>query len=394
MSDKFKKMFLLPTHYFNIFETLREKSFNKFMHKNIKRLFFSGLLFSLHFVASGQYVWPGDVNNNGIVNSVDVLYVGVAFGSNGASRPGGDETWEAQMLGDLWGQSFPDMINFAYADCDGNGTIEEDDIKDVIEENFLLTHGEVMPDNFANGTAGNAPEIQLIPQNDNIGTGQTAWFDIYLGTEDFPVDNFYGIALQMSYNPDFVLGSEWEFEEESNGWYDPDDEYTEEFLETDEANGKIEMALTRTNQESISGFGKIGSIKIVIEDIVFGLQDTLDLQIDNILVIDKDFNKIAMVPDSTSVIISSPNATNYPEKEPVVSVYPNPNKGKFNIKSNAQINQIKITDIMGRPVSIEELTIEGYTASLTLEKSNPQNQLLLVTIITRKGIITKKITSL
>ena len=29
-----------------------------------------------------QTIWPGDVNNNGIVNGVDQLYIGVAYGSN------------------------------------------------------------------------------------------------------------------------------------------------------------------------------------------------------------------------------------------------------------------------------------------------------------------------
>jgi hypothetical protein len=28
--------------------------------------------------ASGQQVWPGDINNNGIVNNVDVLFWAVA----------------------------------------------------------------------------------------------------------------------------------------------------------------------------------------------------------------------------------------------------------------------------------------------------------------------------
>jgi hypothetical protein len=35
--------------------------------------------------ASGQQVWPGDINNNGIVNNVDVLYWAVA---NDARGPG------------------------------------------------------------------------------------------------------------------------------------------------------------------------------------------------------------------------------------------------------------------------------------------------------------------
>ena len=47
--------------------------------------------------ASGQ-VWPGDVNNNGVVNNVDLLYLGFAHGHVGPARPGPSSQWEEQAV--------------------------------------------------------------------------------------------------------------------------------------------------------------------------------------------------------------------------------------------------------------------------------------------------------
>jgi hypothetical protein len=385
-------MFLFNSYYLDIFDTLKGKLVDTTMKRNTKLLFTTTFIFCLYFVSKGQMIWPGDVNDNGVVNGIDALYIGVAFGSSGPARPGGNEDWEAQLPGDLWGQLFPDLINFAYADCDGNGIIEDDDIKDVIEENFFLTHGVVTPDNYDSGATGDAPILELVPQNSNVTTGEMIFFDVMLGNEAFPVEDFYGIAIVMNYNPDFTLGSEWEFEEESNVWYDPTDDNSEHFLEADESAGKMELVITRTNQQSINGSGKIGEVSIVIEDIVFGLQDTLNLQIEGIHMIDKDFNTLSVVPDSTFVIISKPNKTMSPENAVDINISPNPTDGTFNIISSQEINGIELLDVSGRKISISENYFQDkHSASVTIFQKEFTPQLYFVKIRTTKGVVLKKI---
>ena len=91
----------------------------------IRFLFVIVLVFASFFSPLvGQEVWPGDINNNGTVNNVDLLYWGIAQGSAGLPRDEEGTDWGAYSIDDLWGQTFSNGLDYAYADCDGNGFVE------------------------------------------------------------------------------------------------------------------------------------------------------------------------------------------------------------------------------------------------------------------------------
>ncbi len=314
------------------------------------------ILISFLFIANvqiitGQFIWPGDVNDNGIVNGVDVLYAGIAFGATGPNRPGEDDTWAAQPIGDLWAQNFSNGINYAYADCDGKGDVDQNDIQNTIRDNFNLTHGVVVPDNYSSGSVGSTAQVKLTPQSSDVETGSSVVFDISVGDADFPINDFYGIVISMKYNPDFILGGEWEFEDAETAWYNPSNQDAMDLLVSDDSNGKIELAITRTNQTPITGEGQLGQLSIVIEDIVFGLsKDTLNLEIDKILMIDNDFNTLQVAADSTFVVINKKGkltSSNFdtPEDEINVSIAPNPITEFFEVTSNQVIVGCEVFDI-------------------------------------------------
>jgi hypothetical protein len=71
-------------------------------------------------------VYSGDANNDGICDIRDILPIGRFFGQTGPARPGGSTTWGAQTA-TVW--SVPDAT---YADCDGNGTVDENDVQGII----------------------------------------------------------------------------------------------------------------------------------------------------------------------------------------------------------------------------------------------------------------------
>lgn len=363
------------------------------MKKNRQQLF--TLYLALFFVQSsfGQTLWPGDINDNGIVNGIDVLYAGIAYGSNGFIRPSGSETWQAQTIGGLWTQSFFDGTNYAYADCDGNGVIDEDDISETIENNFSLTHGVVTTDEYSDNNSGDAPAVKLLPQNTNIGVGATAFFDLWLGDEVSQVQDFYGIALVLTYNPDFILGSEWEYEEAENAWYDPTDDESEDLLVVDEVNGKMELAITRLNQQSISGSGKLGEFSIVIEDIIVGLQaDTLNLEIEAIRMIDENFNTLPVILDNATVVVSRPNDINPIDINKLVHIFPNPTKDVFTISSAAEIHGYELRDISGKKIISKNIPPnENNTTEISLSSLRLTPQLYLLKIFTSSGIVVKKI---
>ena len=119
------------------------------------------LLFAIAFLCFSplcftQVVWPGDVNNNGIVNEVDLLYLGFAFNATGSPRVDATTDWAGQTITEEWEGNFPNGLNFVYADCNGDGLVNEEDAE-VIKANILLVHDDVIfvPDEFLPAT----PEV-------------------------------------------------------------------------------------------------------------------------------------------------------------------------------------------------------------------------------------------
>ena len=247
---------------------------------------------------------------------------------------------------------------------------------------------------------GTNPQVTLEPQNANIELGQPIIIDVRLGNTDIPVENFYGIAIEMSYNPDFILVEEWEFEEAENAWYDPtNDDAVDVLMENEDITpGKISLAITRTNQQVVSGAGKLGELSIVIQDIIF-LQDsdTLNLQIENIRMIDKDFNTLSVVPDSTFVIISKKRTgvTAVEMKNSAsIKVFPNPVKDILTIHSDYVIESVELSDIVGRkiPFSTSSTQLDDYIMTIDIrELKAKKSQLCLLKVYTAKGLVVKKI---
>ncbi|MFH2055308.1 MAG: PKD domain-containing protein [bacterium] len=80
-------------------------------------------------------VFPGDCNNDGIVNEIDVLPIGIYFGSTGFARDIYGESGDAILQqASAW-----DDTAATYADADGNGVINEDDV-DVLHTMWNSTH--------------------------------------------------------------------------------------------------------------------------------------------------------------------------------------------------------------------------------------------------------------
>lgn len=340
----------------------------------------------------GQMLWPGDVNNNGIVNGIDFLYGGVAFGNTGPTRAGASTDWIAQMPSADWSTDFPGGVNYSFADCNGDGIVNQTDFE-TIEENLGEVHGILVPDEYSSDNGGDAPMVSIVPQNSNLGLGVPIVFDIYVGDPEFPVENFYGIALSLSYNPDFTLAGEWDFEDDEMVWYDPDDSASEELYKVNEGAGTMELAVTRTNQQVVSGSGKIGEISVVVEDIIFGLMtDTLFLNIDNIRLIDNNLNTLPAQSDSTFVIISRPSPTENPIKSHEIKLYPNPTLNHVNITSESPITNLRIQDYSGRLVyTLTNLAPSTLELQLSLANYLLPSQLYLVEIQTDQGVYYKKL---
>lgn len=316
-------------------------------------LFFIGIL-SFSVSLSGQQLWPGDVNNNGEVDVIDALWVGIAYGTTGPVRDNASINWQAEDITTLWAESFPNGINYAYADTDGNGLIDKDDIKDAIRDNFGLTHGVVNPDIYSSGTSGQDPALKLVNVTGTVQPSGMLDIDLSLGEMDLQANDFYGIGLTIDYDPTII--EEIGFALDTESWVTNllNDE-THELEVEDAVNGKFHMVITRKDQMPVTGFGKLGTLSLVIEDIVVGIatDTTIQLTIENVRMITPEMTEIEIVEDSVMITISETTSLNNRDtKISHVTVQPNPVKDFFVVKSHATtIKSVTIYNLHGKEIS-------------------------------------------
>ncbi len=311
-----------------------------------------------------QVVWPGDVNNNGTVNGVDVLYWGIAFGSSGPARADASTAWQGVPLLSLWEQRFPDGLNYAYADCNGDGIVDDDDLDDAIEDNFGLMHGTILPDGYQNGVLGTAPRLRLQPDVEIASFGTTVNIGLYLDDSDMPLADFYGVAMLLSYTPNLLDADDGlDFDIAEDSWIEADNSQVEDIFEGDEVLGRAELAITRTNQRAVPvGPGEIGRFSIVIEDIIVGREiDTFRLRIDSVFLINERLELTPIVPDTALIIITKDPkvtaVTSTPPSRPPMKIFPNPASAgsDFYLESNtSSLHELKLIDQLGRvwPMSV------------------------------------------
>lgn len=342
-----------------------------------------------------QTVWPGDVNNNGIVNGVDVLYWGVAFGTSGPPRATVSTDWQGVPLSALWTQNFPGGINYAYADCDGNGTVEEDDFDKAIADNFGLTHGTLRPDGYVNATPGAAPRLRLLPDATVVAFGSTVNISLSLDDSATPVNDFYGIAFTLSYTTGILEGDDGpDFELAANSWINTDNSLVQDLFVDNNGQGQADLSITRTNQRTVPvSPGNVGQFSIVIEDIIVGRDiDTFHLQIDSIFLIDNQFNKIPVVPDTATIIVAKdPKLVTAVKNQilPKMQVFPNPTSDYLYLQSNFPLQEVRLVDNLGRtiPLQVQLLQSEFYHIRIPALTSG----LYWLSAQTEAGIMSQKI---
>jgi len=277
------------------------------------------LLIFLAFSLPAQSIWPGDIDNNGKVSAVDVLYAGVAFGSAGAPRANASGDWEAQQLTMDWMLEFEGInLNYAYADADGDGFVGDNDIFGVVRENFgksnTLNPGS---EGYLNGQEGTDPQLVLKPVHDTVAFGSFAEFEIQLGDATRPVPEFYGISFLMSFSSNLAPEPKsMNIGLRPDAWVDPTDgAESRVFFQKYTQGGKAEVAITRINQTSVpNGQGIIGSFFILIEDVGSFLpaNDTLIITIDSVRLIKNIHLETQPVVVSQAMVMLSGNPVNNP----------------------------------------------------------------------------------
>lgn len=346
-------------------------------------IFFFGLLaaalFGLPKANAQQVVWPGDVNNNGVVNGADLLYLGYAHNLTGAERAEKGHDWQPyDVATPAWPLSFPNGISYSFADVDGDGEVDNSDAE-KIGENFWLEHGALQADGYGPGAAaGSTPyKLKLVPSATSLAPGATLFVDVRLENTipNQPIDSFYGIAFKTSFDGNLVESSlpdnKFIYNIPTSGWIASDyDEQTRNVSKKSVATNRAEFAITRTTRSAISGSGTVGSFAIIIEDIIVGQAiDTFHLTIDSVLLFiggsTVPSNVSPVQADAIEVLIIPPGVSlsSIPTVEaPKIQVAPNPSQGTFTVSSTQAVEHWTLCDMRGQsvPFSIQAAGANRY----------------------------------
>lgn len=356
------------------------------------RYFFGFILFLSQHLSVAQSVWAGDVNNNGIVNKIDLLYLGYAFGEIGTPRIDTSTVWVAQNLPIAWDGNFPNGVNYLYADCNGDGIVDELDAA-VIRKNAGLSHDDVaiIPEEILIGEAGINPACRFNKPPKAIPVDQVFNLEIALGDLDIAVENLSGLTFTIDVTPDIIGLSDTKFTFKEDAWIDPNPEQTIQLQQRDTERARLKVALAKTDRIPVSGFGPLATVSfIVIGDLVdFLMVDSVTFMIDSITVLDDALNPIPIVPDTIKLAVDKNLTVNTIDLETTtkIAVYPNPNKGVLLIASNGIVlEKIELINGLGQQVFTEKLS---NTTFQSIDFQYLEKGIYYMKIYSKKGVTTK-----
>jgi hypothetical protein len=218
----------------------------------------------------GVCVWPGDANNDGIANAVDVLPLGLYYNETGPPRTSQGCFWECKIA-----TEWTPNPNVTYADCNGDGIVNAADVL-CIGLNYNKTHtfttisSKIGVENLSEEELANAPELfyKLYDLNNRpislaaLETGQ----EFYAVVEVEKVGSLYGLSFGIDWMELSATGTRLEVVED---WAESGIQLSglwgENALSVARAFNEerfVEIGVTRTDGQMIDQDGELMRIKL------------------------------------------------------------------------------------------------------------------------------------
>lgn len=314
---------------------------------------------SILVIAFANCIWPGDMNGDGIANHVDVLEWGRAAGTNGPIRPRAHTNWIGQASPN-WGHTLPGGHDYAYADADGDGIVHVNDLQ-AIDQNYV----QVRP--LPGSGVGNGPELQFVfPSDSTLAVGDTIRIPVLLGTANQPVDSMYGLAVSIGYDNSIINAGSVSVEYDSSWLGDVQTDLVGKDWDFHQS-GQIDIAVTRINQRTRSGYGKLFDIIVTIDNVAGKNNSVFTLTIDAL-----DAQLIKGNGEFSPLTSRSLSLEILPEpspREPVpgsakLKVYPNPTTSLLIIDPGPHVLQeVQLINMQGKQLWKEEKEWENTFSS-------------------------------
>jgi len=199
--------------------------------------------------SSGLMVWPGDANNDNVVNQGDVLPLGLYWNKTGPARQNASNSWTAQTA-TAWNPAAA-----TFADGNGDGVVNQGDVLPV-GLNWGRTHTSP---SFAIGENG-APLLSKTAAvyfstaiSGNTNPGQ----DFFIEVRADQVIDLFGVSFELLYAPSVSIDP---LSTEAGTLLGNDVIF---LPMVDKSNGKVSIGISRkAGQGSVTGAGVVARIKM------------------------------------------------------------------------------------------------------------------------------------
>ena len=315
-------------------------------------------------------VWPGDANNDGVADNFDVLMLGLGYGYVGGARDPATTAWIGQYA-PQWNDSINLLdlsspvlvggyVNAKFADCNGNGIINDDDME-AIDLNYGLTHAKTEQQ-----AASTAPAIWFnMPDTVQAGTWVTV--DVMAGTSDTPFDAVYGLAFTLNYDPTMVEPGSMSIAPQ-NDWLTSAGGNLS--FSKDLSNGELDAAIVRTNHANTSGYGVVAKATFLVIDNLDGKSESIALTLDasNAVFIKINGEYDALNTQSSSALVThTGGGINSPDVVGV-KLYPNPAYDAVQVQFDGAISGLQLLDLQGQVVYAAKLNANEKTHTIGLSE--------------------------
>jgi hypothetical protein len=259
-------------------------------------------------------------------------------------------------------------VNYKNIDTNGDAQIDANDTLSIVK-NWSRVINPTRHNPFhaplGNPTGSPYPPFTLHP--DTLSPGQTALLPLSFGSAEMPADSVYGLAFSISYDPKKVQPG-IKFKPSASWFGDPAELL---WLQRDfRRQGRLDVAITRTDGKPVGGWGNIGDVFVIIEDDIFftaNHPETESSSLDTIVKTKLIFSGLhQMGPAAVSrpfeaspaelVIIKSTTSVHESGAwRHTISVSPNPATETLRIACpDAVLQRVEITGMMGAVILTQE----------------------------------------
>jgi hypothetical protein len=293
------------------------------------------------------YIWPGDVNNDGVANNLDILELGLHFSLTGASRATQGNYWQA-VYANTWAGLQSNGKNMNYVDCNGDGVINVNDTAAVFL-NYGFLHSK------ANQSSANSI-LSIVQDQPFVNQGAWGTASIFLGSASTPVSNINGLAFTVDFDQSLI---------DPNSFYI---DYPTSFLNVsnqslkfsklDYASGSLYTAITHTNNVNVSGNGKIATLHYKINS---GITSTAALTIGLSQANQSNASgALTALTAGSSTVEAVITDMNELSAGTTIAVYPNPASQYVQIISKGLLEKIEVISLTGKLIFSETLSRSSY----------------------------------